>query len=585
MHYYFAWQPDGLQPFTAAAHVNDEDVFSWTIDHAEGDFAALRVDIINPRVGMLRADRDQWVWFSVRLDSGAVIPLFHGRLVGVPENLQNDVISIEFIGRPADYETQRVALADSMRVFPYFDRVWIPEASDDDPDAVLEGYGALWHIGRTDKTLTASNINLGEGTTWVVGESDIFTDTMSLTYGSEPFTRITMSAEVSWDQKASGSVDITEPLHSAFAVSGSKRGQIWTYTGQGLESDWPLKGDDIGGGWTVGENTLVLLSGAGVTPTYIDSPIQATSTDEATSDPEAARFYMWVFSTTFSVDYSTSRSRSEKLTFTVDADMQDIDASSEPDVEAIDYSSSRVTALIDNGGTEMPIGLQHRRTYFGLDRGQRSIEYLLCICRARFMKAARAVQITFECDFEQFITISCRDNFLIHSPRLPNGEAQGKVTSYEMSADGSSGETKLSVTVAATIGKGDPTVAASPVRTYAVDDYDVDYEESAGGSIEAVSGQIAYTRPIVTPVDDNVDFDKMTPANCIIYARVNNGPNVQRPVCKKGYTSVDEAVTALNAVHTTVELNLTPVDGGPFDLVIPVTVAPFAVPKTIDLES
>lgn len=580
MLFYFAWAPDGNQPFSATYHREDEDVFSWGLDHAEGDFAALKVELKNPRVGMLRADRDQWIWFSVRLDNGTVKPLFHGRLVAVPEDLQAEIISVEFIGRPSDYLTQKIALANSMKVLPFYDPVWIPEDHDGDPDAVLEGYSKMWHIGRTDKLVTASDICVGEDTTYLVTDNDIFDESMSITYGDSPFTRIDVTAQVTWDQKAAGSVDISDRLRTTFAAAGSPSGKVASYTGQGLESDWPYKGDDIGGGWSVGATNLKLLSGDGVTPTYITCPIQET----ANSDVVAARFYLWVFGIDMKVDYAAERSRSETVTFSVSANMQDIDASAEPEPETLDYSSSRIVSKIDAGGL-MPIGKLWSRTYFGLDRGKDSIEYLLCVCRSHFLKSARAAEITFEVPFEQFLDVSCRDNFIISSPRLPNGEAQGKVIGYSMGMTGDDGTTLCKITIGCTIGRGGALAPEDPVPTYSDGDYDGNYETYAGGSIQPIAGQIGYTRPVVTPDDDGVDFDQMTPEKCIIYLKVNNGPNVQAPVCAAGYTSIDEAITALNAVHTEVELNLVPVEGGPFELTIPVTTQPFVVPKTVDLEA
>lgn len=580
MLFYFAWVPDGNHAFGPAFHREDEDVFSWALDHAEGDFAALKVELKNPRVGMLRADRDQWVWFSVRLDNGTVRPIFHGKLVAVPEDLHAEIISVEFIGCPANFVTQKRALAASMRVLPHYDPVWIPEDHDDDPDAVLEGYSKMWHIGRTDKTVTASDICVGEDQTYVLTESDIFDETLSITYGDSPFTRIDVTAQVSWDQKAAGSVDISDELRAAFAAAGSGAGKISSYTGQGLEADWPFKGDDIGGGWTMGANTLKLLSGDGVTPTYIECPIQASASSQVT----AARFYLWVFGADMKVDYAAQRSRTETVKFSVTANMQDIDASAEPDPETLDYSSARIVGKIDAGGA-MPIGKLWSRTYFGLDRGKKSIEYLLCVCRAHFLKSARAAEISFEGDFEQLLDISCRDNVILSSPKLPNGEAQGKVIGYNMSLDGDEGVLKTKVTIGCTIGRGGALAPVDPVPTYSEGDYDGNYEEYAGGTLQPVAGEIGYTPPTVTPDDDGVDFDQMTPANCIIYFRVNNGIAVQAPVCAAGYTSIDEAITALNAVHTEVELNLVPVEGGPFELEIPVTVEPFVVPKTLDLET
>ena len=109
--FYFAWVSDGDTAFGVGHEVEDEQIVSFVIEHEENQFASLKIVVVNPEEGLLASGRDQWAWLSWRKPDDTVVPLFHGRIVGVPEDLQNRLISMEFLARPADFEMQKAALA------------------------------------------------------------------------------------------------------------------------------------------------------------------------------------------------------------------------------------------------------------------------------------------------------------------------------------------------------------------------------------------------------------------------------------------------------------------------------------------
>ena len=49
MTFQFAWGGPAETTFTAAHAREDEEVFAFTLEHTEGDFATLCIDIRNPR--------------------------------------------------------------------------------------------------------------------------------------------------------------------------------------------------------------------------------------------------------------------------------------------------------------------------------------------------------------------------------------------------------------------------------------------------------------------------------------------------------------------------------------------------------
>jgi hypothetical protein len=58
----------------------------------------------NPRIGLLAPGRKQWAWLSWlddRNPTAGVTPLFFGRLVGVPQQIARQPVTLNFMARPA----------------------------------------------------------------------------------------------------------------------------------------------------------------------------------------------------------------------------------------------------------------------------------------------------------------------------------------------------------------------------------------------------------------------------------------------------------------------------------------------------
>src|SRR5678809_1798759 len=121
---YFAWVDEGTAFDDVAHAVKDEDIFALTLSQAEGDFATLEIDIVNPREGLLATGRKQWCWLSYDFGT-SVQPIFRGRLVAVMENLDGAMITLQFVSKDPDIETNKASLAATMRILPFWDPVWI----------------------------------------------------------------------------------------------------------------------------------------------------------------------------------------------------------------------------------------------------------------------------------------------------------------------------------------------------------------------------------------------------------------------------------------------------------------------------
>src|ERR1700747_3629527 len=203
--FFFAWVNETDTGFGSAFERVDEEIFALEIKHEEGQVPTLDIAIRNPRVGLLSPGRKVWAWLAYQPPSGSgVIPLFFGVLVGVPTNLFAELVTLQFIARAPDYIRRKQAAAELLKVRPYWDPVFIDEARRDDPDAILEGWSALYHVDRVSLAVTASDILVGEDGVVTFSGDDAFYDSVSLSLGQPPLTNIQVQGCVNWTQRTFG---------------------------------------------------------------------------------------------------------------------------------------------------------------------------------------------------------------------------------------------------------------------------------------------------------------------------------------------------------------------------------------------
>lgn len=651
--FYLAWVNEGVT-FSAGTHATtatkiwdgtegNEKVFSIEIEHSEGDFPSLTAELINPRIGLLSAGRNQWAWLSADDGTGPE-PLFNGRIIGVPEKLTDEIISVQFVARPPDFIAQKEALAESLRVLPWFDRAFLQE-NVDDPDTVLESRPLRWHIDRTTLLVTVSDIITGEDGTLEIGEADHFYDGIDVSYGDPPLRRIDVTLTVSWTQTGSGDVDLTRQMAEAFVAAGSPYPSplIASLTGDGLLSDWPAPRSDIGGGWMIAAGSVIetatwinprayvvhygdvnsvmqtrfddarksttrtpaqLLFGreSRILESFVGSPGTNTDVIDSSKDPfgnwEAA-FPLGVYALKpFSVHYDASRDRSETVTASVEADVQSllVDPGA-AETDTIELSSDLIGQPVDPdlgspGTFALPIGDLRQNSYFKTDRGIQSFEYGLLLARAKLLSRSRAVSIKITTPWSVASAITCRQNVHLVDYRMPGGEATGKVVSYRLSADGDR-DIQAEVTIGCAIGYGMALgAAAAGEPAYVEDGYVNDnYQQRIGEETALIVGELQYQSfdDFDVTDDDGVNLYDMRPASIVNSLTVAGGPNAQRAAIDAAAalpaTAAPDPVAALENTPTIVTLDLVPVAGGAFHVDYAVDVSELVVPQGIDLEA
>jgi hypothetical protein len=616
--FYVAYADFG-EPFSEAMVIEDEQPFAIEIDHKEGDFATLHLDVKNPRKGLLASDRKQWCWLSWDDGAGTIAPLFNGRIVGVTESLTGEAVRLQFIAKPDDYNERKILVAAELMVLPFYDPVFIDKTNDQsapDPDTALEARSALWHVDRTTLSVTASDIIEGEDGTLDFAAADIVYGSLQARYNQPPLREIDLTATVSWTQGGNGSLDLTQILINAFSKQRSApygAATISSLTGDGLFGAWPKPRSNLGDGWSMSTDSAILAVTFArddrFTPRFDDFsftgrlnymqpyvfkvkytakfPVDLGSTGTVFFTPYNdvhADFpvYTYVLKK-FAVDYVSARKRTEKLVFSLLADVQPQIDPNGADPEILDLTSSLVGEAIDfNGG--IPIGDTRRKSYFQTDRGLQSFEYLLLRARAKLRARARAVQVTFTVPWASGVGLSCRQSATVYDDRLPGGSATGKVTQYKLLQDAGGGM-RAEIQIDCAIGNGGSVGAVLGSDGYVEQDYaEGPFQVLSGAQISPLPGELwAESLDDFEISDDGVDLLDMQAAN-VSQITVRNGLGVQ---CDSAIETISQSqypdpIGVVKGLPTTVELQLANLTGTFITELAP-QLSDLKIPKGIDL--
>lgn len=649
----FAWVDSDETEFDPVAHRRvDEEIMNWRVEHNEGDFATLEIAIKNPRVGLLAPSRQKWAWlafdknwrpatpeqvtpsdesaFPSEIPSESeevpdIVPLFFGRVVGMPENLQDEVVILHFIARPADYDAQKESVAATLRVAPYWDGIWFSPDTRYNPDNVLESRPELWHIDRVTHEVTSSNVINGEDGTLTFGTDKILYESLSVAYGDAPLRRVDVTATVSWDQKAQGQLDFSDKC-----VLGNPY-SIETFTGKGLLANWPKTGAKLQGGWEVVDGSAVRTDGVGnaiwgfglrnqpgaagyganpfgrsyiASDDFLDVICPEWAVSRVILNAEFAAHTLgiprWRIKPRLVLGFDVTRKKGETVTFSLEADTQAIVTDpGDADVLPLSFSSSELADLVDlvepssSNISDPPVyqaavGVSDR-VYFSSARGTKSLEYLLTLARARLLARARCVDITFEIPFLDGIDalLSCRKNVALTDDRLPGGVAAGKIKSYSLSVDGDSGELLCQITIGCTIGQGNTVEPVEGEPTYVVVGYvDQPYQFYSGAFTMPIAGEVIYETIEGLPAnDDGLNFYNLTVSDVFISMTAENSAALQRTFVPQKAAEPNDVFTILNDHPSKFRLVIKPVTGGPFQTNFAVATSMLMIPKTINLEA
>lgn len=583
----FAWADKTETTFGPEHHVKNLIITNFTLDHAENSFAAVKVDVKNPRAGGLLAPaRKRYAWISEETSPGVFEPLFFGRLKGWPDDLSGEVITLALDGKPADFKAQQAALAETLMTLPEVDPVMIDADKLFDPDTVLIARSANWHADRVTGVVTISD--------WIVGEDGLETFASNeVTYvsvkpsrGAAPLKSIDVNATVRWKRTNNSTIDM-----------GTK--EFTGYACDGIVSDWWKPGGTIGGSYTVATSNVEDLFSIADAPTatfgfeyhnqqkthengdtlsesyHVTQPVLigpflkcvlvdnvVVGLNDQFADPPiniaASRqtndvsIPLWKIRCSMTLNVGADIDYVERLTFTLPLHLQELDTDSEDAVttDTIAIDGNDVGTVMPDGTTagSMPIGSLDRNSYYLQPRGDQTIQHLLLRARAKGLATARCLTVSADIPWARARELSCRKNATIPDGRIPGGTATGKIVAYQLRLNPQTGEQMGNVTIACVPGFGATLVAVGGTPEY-VDEGVLDPGiQFYTGSTILVGGtsDLAYSPPTQIPGDDGLT-SPITRGQIVMAESTTGLTQAQQETALRAAFAVEIAIAKLQA--------------------------------------
>lgn len=610
--YYFALVGPGAT-FGVEHHRFDWRIISAVLNQEENGFATLDVVVPNPRKGLLNSEDEQWCFFARKeYDSETITCLFYGRIVGIPNSIAQNKMQVTFRAEPPDFSTALTTFADTLKVRPYYDKLWDDPGDWDDPDTVLLARTAHFHTDRVDHSISISDKFEGEDGTINFLETDVVRSSVDPQIGQPSATEIQCVGTVRWTQKATGIVDVTPQLVAGFKAADidgldiENPFGIASYTMDVLVENWPLPGDEIGSGWSVEDTVIIDGTNRWITPeTYAANLITMYSAQNPytdvreqleailgasisggvfVNDTGAEDIAMTSVKPSMIVRYKAERERTETINFTLRCDLQAV-VTDAPVPKQLALSSNDVS---EDYGEGILIGDVRRNAFFPTDRGREAVENYLLRARAMLLDDARSVHVTFTVRYQYIFEVSLRKNASIIDPRLPGGFAAGKIINYSASIDGNSGLAVCSITIACGVGYGNVLSGEAGTPDYVEEGYvDQGYQTYSDKLILLPTSDLGYTDyDNVTTDDDGINFFDMRADDVVQSVIVTNGVGAQQAalLLNRFRETKEEIDDAVEEIETNVCMNFKPLQGS-FKTDYNISVEPVVVPQGIDLEA
>jgi len=454
MHFYFAWAEEG-EEFSPDIHLKeDEKIVALKIHHNEGEIPYAQIHLCHNEIAEKRGEK---AFISCVIDDKAIL-LFAGFLMSVPDNILSETINLEFIAEPSNALEILNDAKEALKSLPCYDPLFSKQQERDLAEEVLDGYSKLPHWSRTLEDFCFSDIFQGRRTKHI--ENNFIYDSLKVRLRTPPIDKITCTVTAEWEQKYQGMVDAGFGIKSLLGD-----GVITTLTPNNLLKNWWKPGTTVPGGSyniitsglhknaIVGDSTAFEVYGEATPqtlPVYTLEPVLTLSYDLKQKRREVVHFEL---RNNCQQIFKFRRFRNHKhLTFKLEDITYDTEKNyweAEKDYEKgqkVYYRNNYYVCNKDHTSniffspfnwdlsfvSNSALGDLSSATYFLTDRGQQSIESALERCKAHLAESTRAVEINITVPFYEGLDLDCDTTLYLKDPRLPNGEAYGKVAAYSI---------------------------------------------------------------------------------------------------------------------------------------------------------
>lgn len=510
MNIYFAWVK-GSEVYDSTLHAReDEKIFHLEISQKEAGYARARVVLQNPYHGLLWPKDKQHCLISC--DEG---PLFKGRLLAMPCQIKGELITIDFIAIPGDFEEKRHTLCQEIMSAGVYDPLYFSEEKPSLRD-LLQAYTALPYWDRLSGKLSLSDIFRGKKRLDVSG--NFFRDSLTVQMLQNPLREVNVDISAQWIQQAKGCIEVGQHIKKA-----CPQGYLSTLNGPSLEQSWwPDKQALRLNGYRLETSQLTRLN----PENERKFPSASKAYWHKADKPKQVRFPRTWYDVQMRFGWSYNQKRRETAVLNLKQKIQDLSVgvgqrkSLSFNLNTIlgqnhPWCPNRVYTrdfcVLYNGMVYRCIkrhtskhafdpkkwkllpnlvhvdGQSARAEFFPTTRGQQAIGYGMEVAKAHLASSARCIQLTFRAPWQGLTSLTLDHNVVLQDERLPGATVTGKVVAYRFIADGASGEKIVEVKLGVSAGDGITSTDAFPEDSFYVEDGYAEENPSAHAHIYARS--------------------------------------------------------------------------------------------------
>ncbi|MBE7732180.1 hypothetical protein [Devosia faecipullorum] len=596
---FIALVPDGT-PFDPVAHRRrdlDVDEITETSTEASGrTLYTIVTDRGDPGIAMLAVT--SWCHVSRELEDGTLKHLAQGWIDPLVMQTQDeDLVSLDIVCSPRDWEAAVAAVLAPYKVLPGFDPVLVAPDKRDDPVEILDGYSKSVFCHPSTHAMSVVDIH-GVGLP-VVEIADPDFPGPQPEAATRPISRVDVSVRTEWVETRNGTIVCGAEVEGEFELDKAN-----TLTPDAFEASFPKAGSIINGdsGYTIGRSVLMRRDDLdiGIYPNTV-GPVRGSSgvynyvTDPDLLSPEAQGFDLervW-YDLELDIDWKVSQKRIQIARFSI---VNGSPAAAGGRIEALDLTTDDISlddttpewtadtyynvGAIRRVGTQnwrctvahmagttfggslyyshggglgygsrwvrepvngSPLGSLNAQSYFHLPRGRQTLEAAALKARAMLADSIRNRPFTFDTEVtDELLGLTTATVVKVMSD---SGWITGKVTKIERVS--SPDDEVLTITISPAAGSGIAVAGADPLSQTG-EDWD-----------RIFLGDIDDQQPVELPIPGGTVRIDNTATEQLAYVQANDFS----PVDGRIDPEANDPTELLKDVPTTMVLSLTQLSG------------------------
>lgn len=432
MNFFFKWaHPTEILDLNNVDKT-DLDIIDFSLIQREGEIALCQLTI--PLTAELKPHQYAILFVEIGTKRS---PLFKGKLMSLPVQINELQQRIEFFALPVDANAQLEVLRDNIQKSPEWDDLFVDPAQRQDPVEVLEAIPSLfcWH----PVTHQVNISHLFEGRKQACyNTSQILQDSFCVKVTRLPKPYINMSIVAEWIQEATGEINVFPLIEKKFTSS-----KINTLTANGLMASWPRTGQLLGrSGYSVVESKLQLIlpESTGILNVYPQMTEKITFKDASIADVYLKRSW---FTGKLKLGWTYRQRRREIVSFRLNHNSHLLPRADSKKLDIVLRLANITNELISSSAS----------SFFETERGRKAVGHALKIARCHLAASARGLEVIFKVALDQALSLSLDHSIEIHHPSLPGAKAKGKLIEYKIVASFEKRWAQLKVAISMGVGE------------------------------------------------------------------------------------------------------------------------------------